>query len=166
MTLDHATLDTLRDAPPAGTVMAIDAMAADLELPLERPLFSPSAKPRLAELALAAFEDDIDTARLFDQIVVDKARLVADIRRALRARPQITLCDLLNAAPLQHGLAELIAYLELAHRSDYSSDLTEGFRAVVDDTVEESVRWQACDALGVPVTRQARLPRVIFTRRA
>ena len=60
-------------ATPSGTVMHIDAMGADIELPLERPLFTPSVKPRLAELALVAGEDDIDTARLFDQTVVDKA---------------------------------------------------------------------------------------------
>lgn len=155
----------LREAPPAGAIMAIDAMAAELELPLERPLFMPNAKPRLTELALTALEDPIDTARLFDQIVVDKVRLAEEIRRALRTRPQISLSDLLSVEPLQHGLAELIAYLELAHRGDDGGDLTDDFRAVVDETVEEPVRWQACDVLGEPVTRLARLPRVIFTRR-
>lgn len=52
----------LREATPSGTVMHIDAMGADIELPLERPLFTPSVKPRLADLALVAGEDDIDTA--------------------------------------------------------------------------------------------------------
>ena len=41
-------------------------------------------------------EDDIDTARLFDQIVVDKARLRSAVRRALRRQPQITLRELLD----------------------------------------------------------------------
>ena len=90
-------------------------MGAHIELPLERPLFTPSMKPRLADLVLEAGEDDIDTARLFDQIVVDKARLRAAVRRALRRQPQITLRELLDAEPLQQGLAELVAYLELAH---------------------------------------------------
>ena len=40
----------------------------------------------------------------------------------------------------------------------------EGVRAVVDEAVEEPVRWQATAAGGEPVLRQARLPRVIFTR--
>lgn len=44
----------LREAMPAGTVMDIDAMGADIELPLERPLFTPSIKPRLADVALVA----------------------------------------------------------------------------------------------------------------
>ncbi|MCX8017494.1 MAG: DUF3375 domain-containing protein, partial [Rhodocyclaceae bacterium] len=105
----------LRAAAPAGTVMHIDAMGADIELPLERPLFTPSLKPRLADLALVAGEDDIDTTRLFEQIVVDKARLAAALHRALRQKAQITLRELVEAEPLQQGLAELVAYLELAH---------------------------------------------------
>jgi len=152
----------LRGATPAGTVMHIDAMGADIELPLERPLFTPSAKPRLADLALVAGEDDIDTARLFDQIVVDKARLRSAVHRALRHRPQVTLRELLDAEPLRQGLAELVAYLELAHAGD--GDGLEGLRALVDEAVIEPIRWQGSNAAGEAVTREARLPRVIFTR--
>ncbi|MBS0353824.1 MAG: DUF3375 domain-containing protein [Proteobacteria bacterium] len=153
----------LRDAPPAASPMTMDAMSADIELPLERPLFAPKAKPRLAGLTLDTGEDDIDTARLFEQIIVDKARLRTSIQRALRHAPQITLHDLLEAEPLQHGLAELVAYLELAH-AEAGSDALGSLHAVVDETVEEPIRWQASDAQGEPVTREARLPRVIFTR--
>lgn len=155
----------LRESVPAGAVMAIDAMGADIELPLERPLFTPSVKPRLAELAPDADkgEDDVDTARLFDQIVVDKSRLRATIQRVLRHLPQITLRDLLETEPLHQGLAELVAYLELAHAGDVSGAF-DGVRAVVDEAVEEPVRWLAGNAQGEPVMREARLPRVIFTR--
>lgn len=153
----------LREATPSGTVMHIDAMAADIELPLERPLFTPSVKPRLADLVLVSGEDDIDTARLFDQIVVDKARLRSAVERALRRQPQITLRELLETEPLRQGLAELVAYLELAHAGD-GSDALDGLRALVDEAVEEPIRWQANNAVGEAVTREARLPRVIFTR--
>jgi hypothetical protein len=152
----------LRGATPAGTVMHIDAMGADIELPLERPLFTPSVKPRLADLALIDGEEDIDTARLFDQIVVDKARLRSTVQRALRRQPQITLRELLEAEPLRQGLAELVAYLELAHAGD--GDGLEGLRALVDEAVQEPIRWQASNAAGEAVTREAHLPRVIFTR--
>jgi hypothetical protein len=153
----------LREEPPAGTVMHIDAMAADIELPLERPLFAPSVRPRLADIALVAGEDDIDTARLFDQNVVNKARLRAAVQRALRGQAQVTLRELLEAEPLQQGLAELVAYLELAHAAE-GGDGLQGLRALVDEAVEEPIRWQSRDAKGEAVTRVARLPRVIFTR--
>jgi hypothetical protein len=153
----------LREAAPSGTVMHIDDMGAEVELPLERPLFAPSVKPRLAALALELGEDEVDTARLFDQIVVDKARLRATLQRALRQQSQISLRELLDGAPLQQGLAELVAYLELAH-ADSSGDTLEGLRALVDETVDEPIRWQANNAAGEAVMREARLPRVIFTR--
>lgn len=154
---------TLRQTPPTGMVAHIDAMGADIELPFERPLFTPSVKPRLADVALIVGEEDIDTARLFDQIVVDKARLRSTIQGALRHRPQITLHALLEFQPLSHGLAELVAYLELAHAGD-DNELSEGVRAIVDESVQEPIRWQASNAAGQAVMRQARLPRVIFTR--
>ncbi|MCW7541989.1 DUF3375 domain-containing protein [Aquabacterium sp. A7-Y] len=153
----------LRESPPAQGLMAIEAMGADIELPQERPLFTPSVKPRLAELVLDAVEDDIDTARLFDQFVVDKGRLRAAIQRALRHHPQTTLRDLLETEPLRQGLAELVAYMQLAHEDDGNGAL-DGLHAVVDDAVEEPIRWQTSNARGEPVVREARLPRVIFTR--
>ena len=153
---------SVRASPPTAGLMVIAAMSADVELPLERPLFTPSVKPHLAAQELVAGEDEIDTARLFDQIVVDKARLRATVQRALRGQPQITLRDLLDAEPLRLGLAELVGYLELAHAGD--DDALDGLRALVDDGVEEPVRWHASNVAGDPVTREARLPRVIFTR--
>jgi len=153
----------LRSAAPTGTLMHLDAMGAGVELPFERPLFTPSVKPRLADLALEGFEAEIDTARLFEQFVVDKARLRSAIVQALRHQPQVTLRDLLQTAPLQRGLAELVAYLELVHAPPDGSAL-DGLRALVDESVTEPIAWQAHNAAGQSVTRAARLPRVIFTR--
>ncbi|MGC5809808.1 DUF3375 domain-containing protein [Ralstonia solanacearum] len=153
----------LRDSPPTVGLMDIDAMSAEVELPLERPLFTPTAKPRLVDRILEADEEDIDTARLFDQVVVDKGRLSTNVQQVLRHRAQVTLRDVLEAYPLQQGLAELVAYLELAHSGAAASGL-DGLRSVVDETVEEPICWQARDADGHAVERRARLPRVIFIR--
>ena len=57
--------------------------------------------------------------------------------------------------PLEQGLAELVAYLQLAG---------EGFEATVDETVVESVSWRSAGADDAPVLRRARVPRVIFVR--
>ena len=154
----------LREAQPAGAVMALEAMEADIALPLERPLFSPNTKATLADVVLDTAGDDIDTERLFQQIVVDKERLAEGIRLALRSRAQITLRELLGSHPLTQGLAELVAYLELAHRGDGSAVRSDGFAATVDDERQEPVRWQAHNAQGETVTREAHLPRIIFTR--
>ena len=42
----------LRDMPPAGDVMFLDAMSADIALPQERPLHVPQARLRLVERAM------------------------------------------------------------------------------------------------------------------
>jgi hypothetical protein len=151
----------LRDKPPPPGLMSIDGMSAEIELPLERPLFTPSIKARLAATVLTEADEEVDTARLFDQIVIDKARLRGAVQRALRDRSQVTLRELLVQEPLRQGLAELVAYLELAH-SNPGDDWLPGLRAVLDETIEEPVRWYAADAAGEPVEREARLPRLIF----
>jgi flagellar motility protein MotE (MotC chaperone) len=153
----------LRAAMPGGIVMHVDAMGAEPELPLERPLFTPGTKTALARVALAIGADDLDTSRLFDQIVVDKARLRAQLSLALRRQPQISLRELLERAPLQQGLAELIAYLELAHADSDGND-RDGLRAVIDEHVRDTVSWRAEDATGNPIMREAHLPRVVYTR--
>lgn len=145
----------LREAPPTGTVMEIDEPRAAIELAMERPLFTPTVKPVMANLALMAGDEDIDPSALFEQVVVDKARLIRHIRHALQDRAQVTLRELVMAQPLQQGLAELVAYLQLG---------SDAINMVVDEDTLEEIHWQAEDDRGEAVSRTARLPRVIFMR--
>jgi flagellar motility protein MotE (MotC chaperone) len=144
----------LRDAPPAGKVMEMAEACADIELAMERPLFTPAVKPVIANLVLQAGDEDIDPSALFDQVVVDKAEITRHIRHALQEQAQITLSALVRARPLQHGLAELVAYLQLG---------SETFRTTVDEAIAEPICWDVLED-GVALTRSARLPRVIFMR--
>ena len=116
---------------------------------------SPAIKPVIADLALLAGDNDIDPSALFDQVVVDKARLARHIRHALQDRAQITLSELVLSQPLQQGLAELVAYLQLG---------SETFSTVVDEETSEPIRWQTVATDGQAIIRSARLPRVIFMR--
>ncbi|MCZ4314070.1 DUF3375 domain-containing protein [Comamonadaceae bacterium G21597-S1] len=143
----------LRAAPPPGNVMELDEPQARIELPMERPLYTPALDAAITELRAEPGDDDVDPSALFEQVVVDKARLARHIRHALQDKAQITLGDLVRGQPLQHGLAELVAYLQLG---------SDAFSAVVDEATPETIRWQALAADGQPTTRSARLPRVIF----
>ncbi len=145
----------LRDSPPPGVVMEIAASNADIDLAMERPLFTPSIKPVIADLALQAGDEDIDPSVLFDQVFVDKAWLTSHIHHALQDRAQITLNELVVTQPLRQGLAELVAYLQLG---------CETFSTVVDEDTPEPISWQAVTPDGSELTRSARLPRVIFIR--
>jgi len=98
-------------------------------------------------------------------VVVDRAQLTRHIRHALQDKSQITLAELCERQPLQQGLAELVAYLQLA---------SDSFKSVVDEAVTDVIVWrvssgqvssgQCVTADGAEQVKQARLPRVIFVR--
>ncbi len=140
---------------PTGAIMAIAATAAEIELPMERPLHRPAVKPVIADIELETGEVDVDASALYSQVVVDKARLARHVRHALQERAQVTLRELIDAQPLQRGLAELIAYLELGRAP---------LKVVVDEASPELITWQALGRDGNPCTRRARMPRVTFVR--
>ncbi len=141
----------LRDAPPPGEVFAVDALHPSVQLPMERPLFRPAAPMALSEAPVQAGDAAGDATALFTQVRVDKAALAAHVRQALQTRAQVSLGELLQARPLQQGLGELVVYLQLA---------SVAAQAVVDEDMQETVRWTGADG----VQRSATLPRVIFVR--
>lgn len=145
----------LRNTPPVGNFSWVDDLTPSLELPMERPLYNPPIKTVIANVALEAGEADMDAAALFSQVRVDKAALSSHIRQSLQTRAQISLGELLQTRPLEQGLGELVAYLQLA---------SEAPNSLVDESSLEAVEWLAQDGSNEPVKRRARLPRVIFVR--
>ena len=158
----EASALALRDTPSAGNFMQLDDIGADIELPMERPMYTPPLRLILSDMILENGDEDIETAALFSQVVIDKASLSRHIRNALQERSQVTLRELIEAEPLQHGLAELIAYLQLAN---------DVFTTVIDEDVNDVIVWRSIhpgdSEKTIPVTeamKQVRLPRVIFVR--
>jgi hypothetical protein len=145
----------LRQSPPPGSLMSIVDLAADIELPMERPLYSPAFKPQIVARIADADAADVDAGALFSQFVIDKAQLAGLIRRFLQERGQATLRELCQAHPLEKGLAELVAYLQLADAS---------FQATVDETVIDDIAWTS-SLDGETKIRKAHLPRVIYVRK-
>jgi hypothetical protein len=143
----------LRDSSMPDAVMDIPDTAASIELPMERPLYSPSVKPHISDMALESGDSAIDASALYAQAVVDKARLAGNIRHALRTRSQVNLAELCRLQPLHHGLAELVAYLQLA---------SDDFKSVVNEEMVDTVGWERTGPTGLRQTMQAKIPRVIF----
>ena len=146
---------TLRDAPPEGDIAEISTASADISLPMERPLWEPSADTRLRDIEVHVAAEDADATVLYGQLFVDKNALRDHIRRVLQERPVVTLEELCALRPLEHGLTELLAYLQLAEDS---------FDRVLDEDVSDSVSWQSSGADGEQVRRKAVFPRVTFAR--
>lgn len=120
----------VREHPPLGNFMLMVDVAARIELPMERPLHTLTLKPDFAGMSVQVGDDDLDVSALYNERMVDLARLAAHIDQALQTRSQITLCELIRLQPLRQGLAELVAYLHLA---------SETFTGVVDDSQNEPI---------------------------
>jgi hypothetical protein len=145
----------IQQAPPGGDFMAIGDIGATIELPMERPLYRPAVRPRLTDRILDAAGLDVDTDALYATVVVNSAELARHIRHTLQRNDQVTLADLCRARPLEHGLAELVTYLDLADRS---------FSTVIDETVEDHISWLGPGRSGQEQMKRVSLPRVIFLR--
>jgi len=143
----------VRDHAPADYFMELEEPGPTVELAMERPLYSPPFKAKFAATTVVEGDQGLAADALFDQIYVDKTRLMAQIRRALQTRHQVSLADLVKSFPLEQGLAELVAYLSLA---------TEDDAAVIDDTHKQELTW--VDSEGR--RRTATLPLVIFSGHA
>ena len=139
----------LREQAPAGSFTAIDDSSPEIELIMDRPLFTPPLKPHISQQILEEGGDAVDADALFEQVYVDKTRVAAGVRRALHSRYQMTLPAVLESHPLELGLAEVVAYLILA-----AADTT----AVIDDERSATIHLTA----GVGVQRRASLPTVVF----
>lgn len=142
---------SLRQQPPDKDFVGLDDVRVELNLPLDRPLYSPPIKPHIATRILVEGNSDGDTDALFNQIHVDKTRLLTNLRQALRQQSQISLGDLLKQHPLQQGLAELVTWLELATADNHS---------VIDEQQIQLIQW--VDEQGY--TRRASVPLMIFSR--
>lgn len=142
---------SIRDRMPPGNFMEVDEPSPSIELPMERPLYSPPVRATILQQILLEGEDDVPSDALFEQVYVDRMERLARIRRALSTRSQISLSTLLDLFPLEEGLEELVVYLSLA---------SEDPNAVIEDGERETVHWK--DALGID--RRAIVPLVVFTR--
>lgn len=148
----ESTALELRDhgAPPL--TFEIDGTAPAIALPMERPLYTPSASTDI-DSSVDVGEEDVNADVMFEQVYVDRAQLASQVRRALQHHGQVGLPELLRDNPLEHGLAELVGYLSLAD---------DTFGVVFDEDTRERVSWQD----GEGTERVATLPRVTYVRSA
>jgi hypothetical protein len=135
----------------ADFVMELDDTGPTIDLVMDRPLFALPAQARIDSDLPQDEGEPVPVDALFAQIHVGKARLENHIRRALQTRVQVSLTDLVEAQPIEQGLAEIIAYLSLAADNE---------AAVIDDRERRTIIWE--DEEGR--RRQAVLPLVIFAR--
>lgn len=148
--INHHALQ-LKFCSPKETFMSLDEAAPTLNVPMSRPLFTPSVKIKLQTHLDTYALDKIIPESLYNQLIVDKNQLMTQIKRARGLAPQISLAHVIQTYPLEHGLAELVTYLSIAAADKH---------AVFDENSEDVISW--FDDQGI--VRQASVPRIIFTR--
>ena len=125
----------------------------DIELPLERPLFDPPEQIKATERPRAASSlIDVDALiALYDTFYIDDSILRENINRLLMSRTEITLAELVSSYPVEQGMAEIIAYLQIAARD---------MRHSIDRTVYDTVTVWTRDG----DEKQVNVPRIIYRR--
>jgi hypothetical protein len=139
----------LRHETDLPITMDLEETAVTVVLPFERPLYRPQHVTPLDSESVQAGNDEFDTSSLHSQLHVDRDELRRTVRRSLQQRTQVSLSDVVEAAPLEQGLAELITYLSL----DDSA-----FTVVFDEERRASIEWTNED-----VQRVADMPAVTFS---
>jgi hypothetical protein len=81
--------------------------------------------------------------------VVDKARLRSAVQHALRRQPQITLRELLDAEPCSRAWPSWWPIWSWPTPA-MAATRSQGLRALVDEAVEEPIRWQAATQRAKP----------------
>lgn len=128
----------------------LDDAAPSVVMPMDRVLYTPPFRPKITQQIIDEQGVAIPADALYEQVFVDRLRLMGNVRRALQTRKQITLGALVAAYPLEQGLAELATYLSLA---------TQELAGTIADEQQERVNW--IDAQGRH--RVATLPLLIFS---
>ncbi|MET3172401.1 DUF3375 domain-containing protein [Arthrobacter sp. UYCu721] len=142
-----------REVPPSGVFMEIAAQSVDVVLPFERPLYEPSRRIMVDDVVVAANDTDVDAGALFSQFHVDTERLKSNVDDVLAGAEQATLGEVAAAHPLSQGLAEIVAYYQLATESDWAS---------INPAESQQLSWQLPDGS----IREATVEQIIFVRPA
>ena len=94
--------------------MWISEAAPTITLPMERPLKMPPVKMELETDTLEMGQHHGSLDAIFNQVYVDKVVLKSHIEELLETRKKVTLKEVLDVFPLEKGLFELLAYMEIA----------------------------------------------------
>lgn len=141
---------TARPAPAMNNIYTeIDEPGIDIELQMERPMFAPPEKSVFLSDGIEISDDSADENVLFDLFYIDTARLLENIRKTLNGRKQASLGEVVSMFPITRGLAEIVAYMDIAVGS---SD------AFFDEEAEEYISWISESG----IEKRAVLPRIIF----
>jgi hypothetical protein len=142
----------VRNDPPRGNFTEMDDTSVEMKLIMERPMFAGKSRVKIESSALLSGNaEEVDASELYEVMYVDAAAIEENIKLELLHASQVTLAELLSVHPPKRGLAEIIAYMNIASKRDGS---------IFDDAISDELSWR--NERGVDVV--ARAARIVFTR--
>jgi hypothetical protein len=145
----------VRDNPPAPRGFLGLEGDPEVDLVMERPLFTPQAPVDITVRPAEMGRPESDADALFDLDAVDLDALAERIRGLLRDRPQVTLGEVVATFPVTQGIAELLGYLTLASRNPADSAVGSTARVVVrNERTGRVYRVTSPDPIFLPEARQ------------
>lgn len=88
-----------------------------IDLISDRPLYSPPERVKFKKQQLQEGEATSGNELLYEQFEIDIPRLKDNIRQLLKTHPQVSLPELLRHYPAEKGVAEIVAYLDIASKN-------------------------------------------------
>ena len=93
-----------------------------------------------------------DNELLYEQFEINIPKLKENIRQLLRYQPQVSLQELIKVHPIEKGVAEVVAYLDIATKN--------GERHSVSTSEQEEI--QICNSQTGQIFK-VKIPKIIFS---
>jgi hypothetical protein len=158
----------IKNTPPKPWDVLISALSPDVRLPFDRPLWAPRWKPGVMIADIEESSEDAPMDALFAQKYIEREKLEENIVRALQERDEVALSEIVSDHPIEQGLSELVAYVELSDEpgeeaAGAGDETGAGDEAGLGDEADTRAVYAWTDEKGR--IRAARTSEVMFRRK-
>lgn len=124
-----------------------------IDLISERPLYTPPEQIKFKKQALQEGQAYGGNELLYEQFDIDIPRLKNNTKQLLKKQPRVSLPELLKEYPVEKGVAEVVAYLDIASKNEK--------RHSVSADEQEEIRIHNSQT---GQTFKVKIPKIIFSR--
>lgn len=124
-----------------------------IDLISERPLYTPPEQIKFKKQPLQEGQAYGGNELLYEQFDIDIPRLKNNIKQLLKMQPRVSLPELLMEYPVEKGVAEVVAYLDIASKNEK--------RHSVSADEQEEIRIHNSQT---GQTFKVKIPKIIFSR--
>jgi len=124
-----------------------------IDLITDRPLFSVPQKIKFPSNTFDVGETTADNDKVFEQFEIDISELRNNIKTALKGKTQISFTDFIKTFKIQKGIAEIVAYIDIATK--------EKTKHIVDEENRQIIEIQN---IKTKKSFKVEIPQIIFSR--